>query len=177
MDAADLAQLAHDRFEIADTIHRYAFGLDHGDPDSLASAFTEDATIDFTSAGRKLGLDFPVLRGRDAIVATLVPMLGPLDGSHTTSNLQIEVSGDTATLHAYLMSQHFMPGQGPKCGSDFALLMNRYDAELVRDGTKWRFKRVVIDNAWAQGDPGILSALASHRVMRDARAKQRDQVD
>lgn len=99
-------------------------------------------------------------------------MLGPLDTSHTTSNLQIEISGDTATLHAYLMSQHFMPGQGPKCSSEFALLMNRYDAELVRDGSKWRFKHVVIDNAWAQGDPRILSALASHRVMR-AKAKQR----
>jgi hypothetical protein len=25
----------------------------------------------------------------------------------------------------------------------------------VRDGQKWRFKRVTIDNAWAQGDPEI----------------------
>lgn len=166
MDATALVQLAHDRFEIADAMHRYAFGLDHGDPDSLASAFTEDATIDFSAGAKKLGLDFPVLRGREAIVATLIPMLGPLDTSHTTSNLQIEVSGDTATLHGYMMSQHFTPGHGPKCSSDFALLMNRYDAELVRDGTRWRFKRVVIDNAWAQGDPGILTAVATHRVMR-----------
>lgn len=172
MDSADLVQLVHDRFEIADTMHRYAFGLDHGDPDSLASAFTADGTIDFTAGARKLGLDFPVLHGRDAIVQTLIPMLGPLDTSHTTSNLQIEVSGDTATLHCYMMSQHFMPGQGPKCSSDFALLMNRYDAELVRDGAKWRFKRVVIDNAWAQGDPGILGAAATHRVLRGARAKR-----
>lgn len=171
MDSSDLAQLAHDRFEIADTMHRYAFGLDHGDPDSLASAFAEQCVVDFTSAGRKLGLDFAVVTGRDAIVQILIGMLGPLDTSHTTSNLQIEISGDTATLHCYLMSQHFMPGQGPKCSSDFALLMNRYDAELVRDGHKWRFKHVAIDNAWAQGDPGILSALATHRVMR-TKAKQ-----
>jgi hypothetical protein len=38
----DFAQLAHDRFEIADALHRYAFGLDHGDADSLASALMED---------------------------------------------------------------------------------------------------------------------------------------
>ena len=172
MDSSDLAQLAHDRFEIADTMHRYAFGLDHGDPDSLASAFTDDCVIDFTSAGKKLGLDFPVVTGRNNVVQILVGMLGPLDTSHTASNLQIEISGDTATLHAYLMAQHFMPGHGPKCSSDFALLMNRYEAELVRDGDKWRFKRVVIDNAWAQGDPGILSAMATHRVLRHTRAKQ-----
>ena len=169
--ATELAHLAYDRSEIADTMYRYAFGLDHGDPDSLASAFTEDATVDFTPGAKKLGLEFPVLIGREMVVQTLIPMLGPLDTSHTASNLQIEVSGDTATLHAYIMSQHFMPGQGPKRGSDYALLMNRYDAELVRDGLKWRFRRVIIDNAWAEGDPGILTALATHRVAR-AQAKK-----
>ena len=157
--------------EIADTTYRSAFGLDHGDPDSLASALTEDCVLDFTSGGKKLGIDFPVLRGRDAVLQTLIPMLGPLDTSHTASNLQIEVSGDTATLHCYLMSQHFMPGQGPRRGSDYALLMNRYDAELLRDGMKWRFKRITIDNSWAEGDPGIITALATHRV---AKAKPRN---
>lgn len=147
-------------------MYRYAFGLDHGDPDSLASALSEDCVLDFTSAGKKLGIDFPVLTGRDVVLQVLIPMIGPLDTSHTASNLQIEVSGDTATLHGYLMSQHFMPGQGPRQRSDHALLMNRYDAELVRDGQKWRFTRVVIDNAWAEGDPGILTALATHRVAR-----------
>jgi hypothetical protein len=166
MDSADLAQLAHDRFEIADAMYRYAFGLDHGDADTLASALTEDCVLDFTAGGKKLGLDFPVLNGRDAAVETLIPMLGPLDTSHTASNLQIEVSDDTARLHGYMMSQHFMPGDGPKRGSDYALLMNRYDAELVRDGSKWRFKRIMIDNAWAEGDPGIITALATHRVAR-----------
>jgi hypothetical protein len=28
--STDLAQLAADRYEIADALHRYAFGLDHG---------------------------------------------------------------------------------------------------------------------------------------------------
>jgi hypothetical protein len=43
--------------------------------------------------------------------------------------------------------------------------MNRYDCELTRDGEKWRFKRMVIDNAWAQGNPEILNALAVHRLL------------
>ena len=43
--------------------------------------------------------------------------------------------------------------------------MNRYDCELVRDGHKWRFKRVTIDNAWAQGNPEILNALAIRRAL------------
>jgi hypothetical protein len=162
---SDLAQLANDRYEIADTLHRYSFGLDHGDADSLASALAEDCVFDFTPAGKKLGLDFPRLTGRQAIVAALLPLLGPLDTSHTASNLQIEISGDTATLYGYLMSQHFMPRQGSRRGSENALLMNRYDCELVRDGEKWRFKRITIDNAWAQGDPEILNTLATYRVL------------
>src|SRR5205823_6810183 len=55
-------------YEIADTLHRYAFGLDHGDADSLASALTENCLFDFRPAGRKLGIDFPRLTGRQAIV-------------------------------------------------------------------------------------------------------------
>jgi hypothetical protein len=162
----DLAQLASDRFEIADTLHRYAFGLDHNDADALASAFAEDCSFDFTPAGAKLGLEFPKLNGRDAVVKSLISLLGPLDTSHTVSNLQVETSRDSATAHAYIMAQHFMPGDGPRRGTENALLMNRYHCELVRDGQKWRLNRVRIDNAWAEGDPEILNALATHRAIR-----------
>ncbi|MBA2585023.1 MAG: nuclear transport factor 2 family protein [Chthoniobacterales bacterium] len=64
MDPTDLAQLTYDRTEIADTFYRYALGLDHGDANSLASAFTADCVFDFTPAGAKLGIDFPVVSGR-----------------------------------------------------------------------------------------------------------------
>ena len=163
--STDLAQQACDRYEIADAMHRYALGLDHGDADSLASAFTEDAVLDFRPAGRKLGIDFPRLTSRQAILDALLPFLGPLDTTHSASNLQIEINGDTAKLYAYVMSQHFMPREGSRRGSENALLMNRYDCELVRDGQKWRFKRVTIDNAWLQGDAEVLNARATHRAL------------
>ena len=88
-----------------------------------------------------------------------------------TSAMQIEISDDSATLYAYVMSQHFMPREGCRRGSENALLMNRYDCELVRDGQKWRFKRVTIDNAWMQGNPEILNALAIQRALA-ARGRQ-----
>lgn len=168
----DLAQLANDRYEIADALHRLAFGLDHGDADSLASALTEDCHFNFTPAGKKLGIDYPVLEGRDAIVKAVLPLIGPLDTTHTASNLQIEVDGDSATLYAYVMSQHFMPRESAQPGAEFALLMNRYDCALAREGDKWRFQRITIDNAWAQGNPEILNALASQLYLR-LKAKQK----
>jgi hypothetical protein len=167
--SADLAQLANDRYEIADALHRYCFGLDHGDADTLSSALTEDCVLDFRPAGKKLRLDFPRMASRQVIVETVLPLIGPLDSSHTTSNHQIEVSDDSATLSAFVMSQHFMPREGSRRGSENALLMNRYDCELVRDGQKWRLKRITIDNAWCQGDPEILNALATHRVLTSKR--------
>jgi hypothetical protein len=163
--SADLAQLANDRYEIADALHRYCFGLDHGDADSLSSALTEDCVLDFRPAGKKLRLDFPRMASRQVILESVLPLIGPLDSSHTASNHQIEVSDDSATLSAFVMSQHFMPREGSRRGSENALLMNRYDCELVRDGQKWRLKRITIDNAWCQGDPEILNALATHRVL------------
>lgn len=163
--STDLAQLAADRYEIADALHRYAFGLDHGDADSFASALAEDCVFDFTPADKKLKLGFSKLAGRQAILDAVLPLIGPLDTSHTASNIQIEISDDSATLSAYLMSQHFMPREGSRRGSENALLMNRYDCDLVRDGEKWRFKRITVDNAWCQGDAEILNVLATHRVL------------
>jgi hypothetical protein len=154
-----------DRYEIGDALHRFAFGLDHGDADSLSSALTEDCVLDFRPAGKRLGLDFGKLTGRQTIIDALIPLLGPLDTSHTASNLQIEINDDSATLYGYLLAQHFMPREGSRPGSENALLMNRYDCELVRDGQKWRFKQMVIDNAWAQGNPEILNALATQRLL------------
>jgi len=66
-----------------------------------------------------------------------------------------------------------MPREGsrPGPGSENALLTNRYDCDLVLDGGKWRFKRLTIDNAWAQGNPEILNALAIQRALT-ARSKR-----
>ena len=162
---SDLAQLANDRYEIADALHRYCFGLDQGNADALGSALAEDCMFDFSRAGKKLRLDFPKLTGRQAILDHALPLIGPLDTSHSATNIQIEINGDSAALSALVMSQHFMPREGSRRGAENALLMNRYDCELVRDGAKWRFKRMTIANAWSQGDPEILNALATYRVL------------
>ena len=158
--------LVNDRHEIADALFRFAFGLDHNHADSLASALTEDCLFDFTPAGKKLGIEFLAVSGREAIAQAVLPLIGPLDTSHSASNLQIEVSGDTATLYAYVESQHFMPREGSRPDTEYALLMNRYDCELVRDGAKWRFKRITIDNAWSLGNVDILNALAEWHALR-----------
>lgn len=153
----DTLQLIADRAAIADTVHRYAAGLDFGDAELLTSSLTEDATVDLTPATAKIGLDFPVLAPRETVVGVLIPAVGPLDTSHVISNIRTAVDGDTANVQCYAMAQHFPPGEGPRPErTRQALMMNRYDADLVRDDKIWRIRRLTIDSAWFSGDPTVL---------------------
>jgi hypothetical protein len=150
-----------DRAEIADALYRYAAGLDFGDTALLESALTEDAVVDLTAAVTKLGLDFPVLAPREVVVHALASAVGPLDTSHSITNVRIELTGDTATARCYAQANHYLPGEGPNPErTRHALMMNRYTAELARDGARWRIRRLLIDCAWFEGDPQVLVALA-----------------
>ncbi|MCM3302264.1 nuclear transport factor 2 family protein [Streptomyces pseudogriseolus] len=153
----DKLQLLIDHAAIADALHRYTAGLDHGDADLLASSLTEDAMVDLTPATNKIGLDFPVLKPRDTAVGALIPAVGPLDTSHVISNIRATVHGDTAHVNCYATAQHYLPQEGPKPDrTRHALMMNRYDADLTRDGNAWRISRLTIDNAWFEGDETVL---------------------
>lgn len=149
----DHGRLACEHQAVTDALHRYTDGLDSGDRAVLASAFSEDAVFDLTPAAARIGFEFTLLRGRDAIVDALIRAVGAMDTSHATSNIRVAVAGDTATLSAYLAAQHYPPGQGPLPKSTrHSLFMNRYEADLVRDGDRWCLSRVVIDNLWFDGD-------------------------
>ncbi|MCY1141435.1 nuclear transport factor 2 family protein [Actinoplanes sp. Pm04-4] len=142
---------------ISDTLYRYAAGLDLGDADLLTSALTEDATVDLGPAMRRIGYDFPPLTPRESVVTTLVGAVGPLDTSHSISNIRTTVDGDTAQAWAYAQAQHYLPGLGSQPDQTrHALMMNRYHAQLVRDGNRWRIRSLTIANAWFDGDPGVL---------------------
>ncbi|WP_063790219.1 FAD-binding protein [Streptomyces sp. NRRL B-24085] len=155
--ADDKLQLLIDHAAIVDALHRYTAGLDHGDADLLASSLTEDAMVDLTPATSKIGLDFPALKPRDTVVGVLIPAVGPLDTSHVISNVRASVDGDNAHVKCYATAQHYLPGEGPKPDrTRHALMMNRYDAELTRDGSTWRISRLTIDNAWFEGDESVL---------------------
>ncbi len=79
----------------------------------------------------------------------------------------VAISGDTATLSAYVMPQHFMPRQGSRHGSTNALLMNRYDYDLVLDGQKRALQAGHHRQRRAQGAPEILNVLVAKRYARN----------
>ncbi|QBD75556.1 nuclear transport factor 2 family protein [Ktedonosporobacter rubrisoli] len=161
-DFSDYGRLAYDRIEVADALYRWAAGLDLGDADLLASSCTEDICFDFAPAASKIGIEFPALSSRDVVVKTMIAVIGPLDTSHAPSNLRITVNGESAGLQAYVLAQHFSPGEGPRPDrTRHALLMGRYDANLVRDAEIWRISRLTIDCIWFEGDPTVVTAQLS----------------
>jgi hypothetical protein len=108
---------------------------------------------DFRPAAAKAGFEYPVLQGRENIVAALSGSLKSLATTHSISNPRVTVDGDRARLDALVEAQH-VPAADP---SRHYLMKNRYDVELVRNDDAWVIQRVTIDNIWRSGDPAVLS--------------------
>lgn len=91
----------------------WARALDEADAGILTDLLTEDVVVDLTPATTRIGLDFPVLTGRDTVVPTMVGSVGPLDTSHMITNVTYRGDGDGWVIEAYALAQHFLPGEGP----------------------------------------------------------------
>ncbi|MBC9718982.1 nuclear transport factor 2 family protein [Streptomyces sp. TRM66268-LWL] len=153
--AAVVAEL-RDRTEIVDALYRFALGQDLKDKELFASAFAEDAELDFRPAAAKWGAAPPVMAGRDTIVTTILGLFtGRVDTTHQITNPRVTVDGDTARLTALVEAQHLLTADH----STYALLKNPYDVELVRasgsgdGGGRWLVSRMVIHNTWFLGEP------------------------
>lgn len=157
----DRLRAVEDRVEIEQVLMRYAAAYNTGDADTYVSLFTPDAVFELR---RDIG-EPPFIgpfKGRDAIRkqwfpdvqagnATAAGKFGPM--RHVTTNYEIEVSGDTATVRAFFIEvvsngANIPPGSNPPT----IHAMGRYEDELVRRDGRWLFsKRVVVtdlNNKW-----------------------------
>jgi len=145
-------QETSDQLAVIDALYRFAAGIDLRDSDLLSSSLTSDAISDFGPAGRKVGVEFPVLEGRENIVAMLTSALSKIDTTHSVSNPRVSINGDKAVLDALVEAQH-VPSDDP---SRPYLMKNRYDVELIRQDEVWLIQRYTVDNIWRTGDPTVL---------------------
>jgi hypothetical protein len=151
--AANPAEDAAQQLRVVDALYRFAQGMDQDDAKLLQSAFAEDAVADFTPAAKRVGVQFPVLRGRDTIVAVLGGFANGLVTSHSVSNPRVEIQGQSATLQALVEAQH-LPNNDP---ARFALMKNSYRVSLNRVGDQWLIRSMTIENLWSQGDMKVLT--------------------
>ena len=150
-DYAAVARAA-ERLEVIDALNRFGSGVDHNDADFLATAFSDDAVVDFGPCGRAMGLDFPVLTGSATIVGFLCSNAENQTTSHVITNGRVRIEGDSAVLRTLVDAPHL-----PKDDhSRRCQMMNWYDVELVKQSDSWRIRRIVISNAWFTGDVRVL---------------------
>lgn len=141
---------ADDQLAIVDALYRFGAGQDLRDRALFESAFTENATLDFTGPAWRLGASIPVFEGRHAIAETIFAAIGGLDTTHTVTNPRVTTcDGEHATLFALVEAQHLPRGEHARR----LLLKHIYTVELSRRGTQWQIGHMQIDMVWFDGDP------------------------
>lgn len=68
---------------------------------------------------------------------------------HMITNALAEPGGERMTVTANLHAAHIYPEEAGKAAW---IAVARYDAELVREGDTWLFRRVTLTPLWQQGD-------------------------
>lgn len=138
MDATTLA----DRVEIEALLDEYALAIDTRDFDLVATLFTPDAQLDYTSSGGPVA-------GRDDVVAWLRASLPAVTlTQHLLTNRRIRINGNSATVRTELLNPLLCDGEH---GTELTLLGGRYDDRLVRTLDGWRIAERVHTTTWTAG--------------------------
>ncbi|MDH6245004.1 nuclear transport factor 2 family protein [Mycobacterium sp. OTB74] len=134
---------ANDIAEISALLYRYARAVDTKDWELYRSVFTDDARIDYSSAGAAVGT-------RDEIVDWFAANFGVIPWSmHYITNIEVvERAGDTAKVQAMFYNPMQLPGmtEPSACGG-------YYHHELVRTSDGWRSRGLREDNVWFTNPP------------------------
>ncbi len=137
---------------VLDTLYRFGVGVDTSDMGLLATVFTEDAVVDFSPCGRKIGLEFPVLTGGETVVGFLGASAQSQVTSHIITNGRVHVTEEKARLQALVDATHILRSDSARRFQ----MRNWYEVELIEVQDLWVIRRLNIDNIWFTGDPQVL---------------------
>ena len=99
--------------------------------------FTDDATIDYSSAGFTAG-------PRDEVAAALEAGFEAIPWTqHFISNVEVELDGDRAAVRAMFYNPMQLPGLDGQsaCGG-------YYHHDMVRTTNGWKSRRLIEENRW-----------------------------
>lgn len=147
-----------DKLAVAETVYRYATGIDTRDFVLYRSIFAPEVAIDFSSySGRE-----PATMTADQWVAGLRPLFTGLDATqHSMTNPIAEVDGDDARCRMYMQAHHVLLPDDP---TSFFTIGGYYDDTLTRSAhgpAGWLITGVTLTVLWRHGDPEIMVAAAS----------------
>lgn len=166
LSAEERLQALEDYMHIEQLLMRYAAALNTGDADAYVATFTPDAVFELKRdvdeppflgpfVGREALREqwFPDAPAAGAAAADSGRRFGPM--RHVTTNYEIDVDGDTATVRAFFMEvvsngDNSPPGSKPQT----IHAMGRYEDDLVRHEGQWLFsRRTVITDMNTEWEP------------------------
>ncbi|CRZ15054.1 nuclear transport factor 2 family protein [Mycolicibacterium neworleansense] len=133
-----------DHADISALLYRYARAVDSKDWELYRSVFTEDAHIDYSSAGAVVG-------GREEVADWFAANFGVIPWTmHYITNIEIlDSDGDSATVRAMFYNPMQLPGM-----AEMSACGGYYHHELVRTPDGWRSRSLREENLWFTNPPG-----------------------
>ena len=147
----DVIQRLADESDLADLLHRYAFGLDHEDWELWRSVFADEVTMDMSDYQPKPP---PRPAQADLVVANASVMFAGLERSqHFMGTHRFAIDGDTATITAHMRAEHWLrTGQG----SDRYTMFGTYFDEAVRTDDGWKLVKVRLQLLREEGNRHLM---------------------
>ena len=135
--------MTDDQLAITALLNRYARAVDTKDWELYRSVFTEDALIDYSSAGAVVGT-------RDEVVDWFAANFGAIPWTmHYITNVEIlDSSGDAATVRAMFYNPMLLPGM-----TEMSACGGYYHHDVVRTGDGWRSRSLREENLWFTNAP------------------------
>ena len=130
-----------DRQEIDDLLIRYATAVDTKDWDLYETCFTEDAFIDYESAGGIKGR-LPEIRAWLEKTLAIFPMT-----QHVVCNRAVEIDGDNGSARSV-----FYNPMGLRSGETNQVLFfdgGYYNDQLIRTSEGWRIRERIEESSYS----------------------------
>lgn len=149
----DRLQRLVDESDLADLLHRYAFGLDHEDWELWRSVFADEVTIDMSDYQPDPP---PRLVSADRVVANAAVMFAGLERSqHFMGSHRFAIDGDAAMITAHMRAEHWLStGQG----SDRYTMFGTYHDEAIRTEDGWKLVKVRLELLREEGNRHLMRA-------------------
>ncbi len=151
-----------DRADLIELLGRYADIADLKEFTELPGlVFTDPLTLDFGSVADIPPMTVPL----GDYLETLRTAVAPYTATHhAITGHVIEIDGDSATIHAHVRAEHWVPDELAGDGPRRWLVVGFYDNEAVRTADGWRLNRVKLTSTY-QENPQLSSvALAAERA-------------
>jgi hypothetical protein len=148
-----------DRADLIELLGRYADIADLKEFTELPGlVFTDPLTLDFGSVA-----DIPPMTTSlsDYVEAIRSAFAFYTATHHAITGHVVDIDGDSATIHAHVRAEHWLPEERANGGPNYWLVVGFYDNEAVRTADGWRLNRVKL-TAIHQENPHLSSvALAA----------------